>query len=390
VCETGLSLGHEGTVGHESCGEGMGQARAITEADIDEALGGVEDPELHRPITELNMVRGVVVRPDRVHLSIALTVPGCPLKGKIERDVSNAVRALGVHDVSIDFTTMTEEERASLRQRLHGDAPSSTDVFATSRVIAVASGKGGVGKSSVSTNLAISLARSGKRTAIIDADVYGFSIPRMLGIDRKPVIIDRMIVPPEAHGVAVISIGFFATENNPVIWRGPMLHKALTQFVTDVYWDRPDIVIIDMPPGTGDVSLTMAQFLPATEVLVVTTPQPAAQRVAQRAAYMARKVNLGVSGVIENMSWFVGNDGTRYEIFGAGGGELLAQELDVPLLGQIPLVPELREGGDVGRPIVVDDPRSDAASAFHGISERILQLESHKIRLPILNVAQPT
>jgi ATP-binding protein involved in chromosome partitioning len=368
----------------------MGHAGAITEADVLEALARVDDPELHRPITELNMVRGVVLRPGRVHLSIALTVPGYPLKDKIQRDVSAALNTLGVGQVSIDFTAMTDEERAALRQDLHGDAPSSADVFASSRVVAVASGKGGVGKSSVSTNLAIALARRGQRTAIIDADVYGFSIPRMLGIDRKPVVIDRMIVPPEAHDVAVISIGFFATENNPVIWRGPMLHKALTQFVTDVFWDRPDIVIIDMPPGTGDVSLTMAQFLPATEVVVVTTPQPAAQRVAQRAAYMARKVNLGVSGVIENMSWFVGNDGFRHEIFGAGGGELLAQELGVPLLGQIPLEPALREGGDVGRPIVVADPSSDAARAFEHIAERVLALGSRRIKLPVLNITRPS
>jgi ATP-binding protein involved in chromosome partitioning len=264
------------------------------------------------------------------------------------------------------------------------------DVFTSSRVIAVASGKGGVGKSSVSTNLAVALALRGRRTAIIDADVYGFSIPRMIGIDRKPVIIDRMIVPPEAHGVAVMSIGFFAAENNPVIWRGPMLHKALTQFVTDVYWGEPDVVIIDMPPGTGDVSLTMAQFLPATEVVVVTTPQPAAQRVAQRAAYMARKVNLTVSGVIENMSWFTGHDGFRYDIFGSGGGELLAKELDVPLLGQIPLVPALREGSDAGAPILVTDPDSEAAHTIDALAGKLLEMGVRRIRLPVLNIAKPS
>lgn len=207
----------------------------ITEADVRALLAGVEDPELHRPITELGMIRGVVVRPDRVHVAIALTVPGCPLKAKIESDVTAALKTLGVERVLIDFTTMTDEERSGLRRRLHGEVPASVaEAFPSSRVIAVASGKGGVGKSSVSTNLAVALAQRGRRTALIDADVYGFSIPRMIGIDRKPVIIDRMIVPPEAHGVAVISIGFFATESNPVIWRGPMLHKALTQFVTDV------------------------------------------------------------------------------------------------------------------------------------------------------------
>jgi ATP-binding protein involved in chromosome partitioning len=365
----------------------MKRIESITEDDVRQALAGVEDPELHRPITELDMVRGIFVRRDHVRVSIALTVPGCPLKAKIHSDVTGALAAAGASDVTVDFTSMTDEERKALRERLHGGAPSSAgEVFASSRVIAIASGKGGVGKSSVSTNLAVALAHQGKRTAIIDADVYGFSIPRMLGIERKPVIIDRMIVPPEAHGVAVISIGFFATENNPVIWRGPMLHKALTQFVTDVYWDNPDIVIIDMPPGTGDVSLTMAQFLPATDVVVVTTPQPAAQRVAQRAAYMARKVNLRVAGVIENMSWFEGNDGVRYEIFGAGGGELLAQELGVPLLGQVPLLPELRHGSDEGRPIVAAAPGSEAAQAILALADALLATRVPRMDLPVLNL----
>ena len=369
----------------------MAGAGTITEDDVHKILGSVDDPELHRPITELNMVRGVVIGPDRVHVSIALTVEGCPLKAKIHNDVTAAVTTLGVERVHVDFTTMTDDQRAELRRRLHGDgAESMSDVFRTSRVIAVASGKGGVGKSSVSTNLAVALARRGKRPALIDADVYGFSIPRMIGIDRKPVIIDRMIVPPEAHGVAVISIGFFASENNPVIWRGPMLHKALTQFVTDVYWDEPDIVLIDMPPGTGDVSLTMAQFLPATEVVVVTTPQPAAQRVAQRAAYMARKVNLAVSGVVENMSWFTGRDGFRYDIFGSGGGELLAQELGVPLLGRIPLVPELREGSDVGAPISVTEPDSEAARAIDAVAGNLLEMGVRRIQLPVLNISKPS
>jgi ATP-binding protein involved in chromosome partitioning len=368
----------------------VAQTSAISEQDVLNVLGSVHDPELHRPITELNMVRGVVVGPDRVRVSVALTVEGCPLKARIHEDVTAAVKSLGAGLVDVEFTTMTDDQRAELRRQLHGDgADTMGDVFATSRVIAVASGKGGVGKSSVSTNLAIALARRGRRTAIIDADVYGFSIPRMIGIDRKPVIIDRMIVPPEAHGVAVISIGFFASENSPVIWRGPMLHKALTQFVTDVYWNEPDVVIIDMPPGTGDVSLTMAQFLPATEVVVVTTPQPAAQRVAQRAAYMAKKVNLTVSGVIENMSWFTGRDGFRYDIFGSGGGELLAKELGVPLLGRIPLVPELREGSDRGAPIVAADPTSEAAHTIDEVAGRILEMGVRRISLPVLNLGKP-
>lgn len=362
-------------------------APTIAEAQVWEALAAVQDPELHRPITELEMVRAVIVNGPQVRLSIALTVPGCPLKATIQKDVTEAIRALGIDDVRVDFTVMTDEQRTALRERLGGGANSVTDVFGRSRVIAVSSGKGGVGKSSLSANLAVTLARRGKRTALIDADVYGFSIPRMLGIERKPVIIDRMIVPPEANGVTVMSIGFFAGENEPVVWRGPMLHKALTQFVTDVYWDDPDVVIVDMPPGTGDVALTMAQFLPATEVVVVTTPQPAAQRVAQRAAYMARKVNLTVTGVIENMSWFTGRDGFRYDIFGDGGGELLAKELEVPLLGRIPLVPELREGGDTGIPIVVSDPDSEASRAIDAVASSLLQMGVTRIRLPILNTA---
>ena len=228
----------------------------------------------------------------------------------------------------------------------------------------MASGKGGVGKSSVTANLAIALAQRGLRTGVIDADVWGFSIPRMLGVSRPPTVIDQMVIPVEANGVRCISMGFFAREDQPVIWRGPMLHKALEQFLTDVHWDDPDYLLLDLPPGTGDISLSISQFLPKSELLVVTTPQPAAQKVAQRAAYMAEKVNLQVRGVIENMSWFRGDDGKRYDIFGSGGGEALAAELDVPLLGQVPLVTELREGGDVGSPIVVSDPSSEASTAF--------------------------
>jgi ATP-binding protein involved in chromosome partitioning len=221
----------------------------------------------------------------------------------------------------------------------------------------------------VTTNLAIALAQRGHRVAAVDADVWGFSLPRMLGIDRPPDLVDDVIVPPEAHGVRLISMGFFAGEAQAVIWRGPMLHKALEQFLTDVHWAEPDFLLVDMPPGTGDVALSMAQFLPRAEVIVVTTPQPAAQRVAQRSAAMAEKVNLAVIGVIENMSWFIGDDGTRYELFGSGGGQVLADQLGVPLLGQVPLVRALREGGDDGRPIVVAQPDDEAARAFRAIAE---------------------
>ncbi|HKY16604.1 MAG TPA: Mrp/NBP35 family ATP-binding protein [Microthrixaceae bacterium] len=362
---------------------------APTESDVIEALRPVEDPELHRSIVDLDMVRNIDIDLPTVSVLIALTIPGCPLRNEIERRVTEAVTALdGVEAVSLQFTHMTDEERAALRQTLHGD-PGSTagtnqahghaegrvipfaDPSSRTRVLLIASGKGGVGKSSVTTNLAISLANRGRSVAVVDADVWGFSIPRMLGVDRPPVVIDEMIVPPEVYGVRCISMGFFAQEDQPVIWRGPMLHKALEQFLTDVYWDDPEYLLIDLPPGTGDISLSLAQFLPRSELYVVTTPQPAAQRVAQRAAFMAQKVQLDVKGVIENMSWFTGDDGKRYELFGAGGGAELAERLEVPLLGQIPLVPELREGSDTGRPIVAINPTSEAAQIFATIADRV-------------------
>ncbi len=362
---------------------------APTPAEVTEALRPVQDPELHRSIVDLDMVREVTVEDSSVRVLIALTIPGCPLKAEIRERVSTAVAALdGVDDVQLEFTSMTDDERAALRQRLHGD-PAATagsqaahghaegraipfaDPSSRTRVLLIASGKGGVGKSSVTTNLGVSLAQRGHSVAVVDADVWGFSIPRMLGVDRPPVLIDQMIVPPEAHGVRCISMGFFVDEAQPVIWRGPMLHKALEQFLTDVYWDEPDYLVVDLPPGTGDIAISLAQFLPRAEVYVVTTPQPAAQQVAQRAAFMAEKVRLEVKGVIENMSWFTGDDGQRYEIFGAGGGQVLADKVDVPLLGQVPLVPQLREGGDDGHPIASVAPDSEAAQAFAAIAERI-------------------
>jgi len=362
---------------------------SITEADVLEAVRPVQDPELHRSIVELDMVRNISIDGPTVGILVALTIPGCPLKSEITRRVTDAVIGLdGINDVAIEFTSMTDEERAALREKLHGD-PGATagthqghghaegreipfaDPSSRTRVLLVASGKGGVGKSSVTANLSIALAQQGKRVAVVDADVWGFSIPRMLGVDRPPVLIDQMIVPPEAYGVTCISMGFFVEEEQPVIWRGPMLHKALEQFLTDVYWDEPDYLVVDLPPGTGDIALSLAQFLPRAEVYVVTTPQPAAQRVAQRAAFMAEKVKIEVKGVIENMSWFTGDDGRRYEIFGSGGGQELAERIDVPLLGKIPLVPSLREGGDAGRPIVVTEPDSEAAGVFRSIAAEI-------------------
>ncbi len=362
---------------------------AVTESDIIEALRPVEDPELHRSIVDLDMVREVTLALPTVDVLIALTIPGCPLKAEIQQRVTTAVAGLeGVETVNLSFTSMTDEERATLRANLHGD-PGATagsqpahghaegraipfaDPSSRTRVLLIASGKGGVGKSSVTTNLAVALAKKGRSVAVVDADVWGFSIPRMLGVGRPPVLIDQMIVPPEAYGVRCISMGFFVGEDQPVIWRGPMLHKALEQFLTDVFWDEPDYLVVDLPPGTGDISISLAQFLPRAELYVVTTPQPAAQEVAQRAAFMAEKVRLDTKGVIENMSWFTGDDGTRYEIFGSGGGQLLADKIDVPLLGQVPLVPALREGGDDGRPITAVDPDAEAARAFFDIAERI-------------------
>ncbi|MFM7225011.1 MAG: Mrp/NBP35 family ATP-binding protein [Actinomycetota bacterium] len=346
-----------------------------TESEILEALRPVEDPEIRRSIVDLGMVRGIEIAGGRVGVTVALTVAGCPLRAEITRRVTEAVAALpGVDDVAVELTVMSDAERAALAESLHGGGGATREnpfTASATRVLAIASGKGGVGKSSVTTNLAVALAQRGRRVAAIDADVWGFSMPRMLGIDRPPTLIDDVIVPPEANGVNLISMGFFAHEDQPVIWRGPMLHKALEQFLTDVHWGEPDYLVVDMPPGTGDIALSMAQFLPRAEVIVVTTPQPAAQKVAQRAAFMARKVNLSVTGVIENMSWFRCEHGEAYRIFGEGGGAELAELLEVPLLGQVPLVEPLRAGADEGRPVVVAEPDNEASVVFRAMAERI-------------------
>ena len=347
-----------------------------------EALRPVEDPELHRSIVDLGMYRGSTIDGGHADVRIALTVAGCPLRSEIQRRVTDALVALdGVAAVTLDFTVMSDAERAELRSKLHGDPAATAGTtpahghaegraipFAepgnATRTLLIASGKGGVGKSSVTANLAIALAAQGHSTAVVDADVYGFSIPRMLGVDRAPVVIDDMILPPEVHGVRCISMGFFAKEDQPVIWRGPMLHKALEQFLTDVFWDDPDFLLVDLPPGTGDISLSLAQFLPRSEAYVVTTPNPAAQRVAQRSAFMFQKVNIAVRGVIENMSWFIGDDGKRYRLFGSGGGAELARTLDVELIGQVPMTIALREGSDHGRPIMAVDPGCEVSKVF--------------------------
>jgi ATP-binding protein involved in chromosome partitioning len=370
----------------------------LSEEQVLEALRPVEDPEIHKSIVDLDMVKEVAIDGSAVKVTVALTVPGCPLKGEITKRVTDAVSPLdGVSSVDVDLTVMSDEQRQGLAEQLRsehaapgGDGqPARVNPFTDSRtrVLAIASGKGGVGKSSVSANLSVALAQRGHQVAAVDADVWGFSMPRMLGIDRPPVVIDDVILPPEANGVSLISMGFFAREDQPVVWRGPMLHKALEQFLTDVRWDEPDFLVVDMPPGTGDIALSMAQFLPRAEVVIVTTPQPAAQRVAQRAAYMSQKVNLDLLGVIENMSWFRGDDGKAYELFGKDGGRLLAEQLEVPLLGQIPLVPELRVGADEGRPIVVTNPDDEASQAFFRIAEQIdVELAPSKIYRPELKI----
>lgn len=351
------------------------------------AIEQVEDPEIHRTLGELGMVRDLDVSDGAVSVLIALTIPGCPLKNQINADVTDAAMSVeGVAAVEVTFTSMTDEERAELSADLRGGAAEAREIaFAApgskTRVIGIASGKGGVGKSSVTANLGVALADEGLRVGIIDADVWGFSIPKMMGVDRAPTVLDDMLLPPEAHGVPVISMDFFVQPDQAVVWRGPMLHKALEQFLVDVHWGDLDYLLIDMPPGTGDVAISISQYLPRSEILVVTTPQPAAQRVAVRAGLMARKVDQDIIGVIENMSWFTGDDGKRYELFGSGGGLALSQELGVELMGQIPLVPALREGADEGRPIMVVDPDGEAAAAFKALAAQLVErgprLKSH-------------
>ena len=350
----------------------------IDQAALRSAIGQVEDPEIHKPIAELNMLRELDVGASgSVRVLVALTVPGCPLKDKLEADVTRAAQTVsGVEAVQVDFTVMTDEERAALSAGLRGGAEGGqVTISPRTRVLTIASGKGGVGKSSVTTNLGVALAAAGKTVGVIDADVWGFSIPKMLGIDRPPTVVDEMIMPPEAHGVRAISMDYFVRPDQAVIWRGPMLHKALEQFLVDVFWGEIDYLLIDMPPGTGDVAISMSQFLPRAQAVVVTTPQPTAQRVAKRAALMSHKVNQEILGVVENMAWFKGDDGTRYELFGSGGGDLLAQELEVPLLGRVPLVPAMREGADEGIPVSIAAPDSEAAAAFRALAERVDDLK---------------
>jgi ATP-binding protein involved in chromosome partitioning len=368
-----------------------------TVEQVIEALRPVHDPELHRSIVDLDMVRDIAISTQGISLTITLTIAGCPMRNEIQGLVTNALAPLtNGTPVSLNFGVMTDEQRANVRKMLNGDPKASAGSnqaqghaegrvipFAAkdskTRPLLIASGKGGVGKSSVTTNLAVALAAAGHTVGIVDADIYGFSIPRMLGADRDPVMIDEMLLPPENYGVRCISIGYFVPDGEAVIWRGPMLHKALEQFLTDVFWDEPDYLLIDMPPGTGDIALSLSQYLPKAEVLVVTTPQEAAQKVARLSAAMAKKVNLPVRGVIENMSWFTGDDGKRYELFGSGGGQELADELGVPLLMQIPLTMALREGGDDGKPIAAVAPDSETGKAFHALAAQIDAMKPKKL-----------
>jgi ATP-binding protein involved in chromosome partitioning len=330
------------------------------------ALANVIDPELQRPVTELDMVRDLEIENGMVSVTIVLTIAGCPLRDSFERQVEQAFANVpGVRGFSLSFGVMTPEERQALTTKLRGGAPQRDNVIRLPRdcrVIAVASGKGGVGKSSLTANLGVAFSGLGRRVGILDADIYGHSIPHILGIHQRPVAVDEMIVPPVKDGLKLMSIGFFLEDNAPVMWRGPMLHRALEQFLTDVHWGEIDVLVVDMPPGTGDVSISLGQLLPRAEVVVVTTPQRLAQEVASRAAAMARKTNMRLLGVVENMSG---------EVFGSGGGASLAAELDVPLLGRVPLDPLLREQGDEGVPIVAAHPEAESAQSIIAIADTI-------------------
>jgi ATP-binding protein involved in chromosome partitioning len=382
---------------------------AAEHSQLEVALGAVEEPEFARTLGDLGLLRTVRARRRRVQVEVALPVAAWPGLEELADSVHRAARSVaGVQEVDLEFVVMTEDERMALRSRLRADmlglgsgqgvgdggadaahdhlghahpqgqAPAPLPAFlgaeAKTRVIGVSSGKGGVGKSTVTVNLAVALAQAGHRVGLLDADVYGFSVPKMLGTDHDPVILGDIVLPTRAHGVRCLSMGYFVPDDQPVIWRGPMLHKAVQQFLTDAYWGEPDFVLVDMPPGTGDVALTLAEVMPRAEIVVVTTPQAAAQRVAQRSAFAARRLKLSVRGVIENMSWFTGDDGSRYELFGAGGGATLAKDLGVPLLGQVPLVNAVRVGGDEGRPVVAVDPDSETAQAFRSIAEKLAAL----------------
>jgi ATP-binding protein involved in chromosome partitioning len=355
-----------------------------TQDQLTAALATVEDPEIRRPITDIGMVKSAAVDPDgTARIGVYLTVSGCPMKDTITERVTAAVGALeGVTGVVVELDVMSPEQRKELQTTLRGDNPERDIPFAQpgslTRVFAVASGKGGVGKSSVTVNLAAAMAAKGLRVGVVDADIYGFSVPRMLGVEHRPTQVEQMIMPPSAHGVKVISIGMFTKDNTPVVWRGPMLHRALQQFLADVYWGDLDYLLMDLPPGTGDIAISVAQLVPTAEILVVTTPQLAAQEVAERAGSIALQTHQRIAGVVENMSYLpCPHCGEAVDVFGSGGGEAVAKSLsrllgaDVPLLGQIPIDKRLREGGDNGMPLVLSQPDSAAAKELLSVVDKL-------------------
>jgi ATP-binding protein involved in chromosome partitioning len=360
--------------------------------DIRKALEVVIDPELHRSIVELDMVRSIDAGENGVvDVTVSLTTPGCPIKGHFQTAVAEAVVALeGVTHCNVYFDVLDDTQKAALRRKLGRGSLPEGSLAQVKNVLCIGSGKGGVGKSTLTANLAAALVGEGKRVGVLDADVWGYSIPRMygLGSTRPPVSAERKIIPLDAHGVKVMSIGFFVEEDAAVVWRGPMLHKALTQFLQDVDWGELDYLLIDLPPGTGDVSMTLAQLLPQAQFLIVTTPQQTAQKVARRAAQMADKVSLEIGGVIENMSSFTTPSGERFAIFGEGGGKELADELDVPLLGRVPLTMPLREHADSGVPLVVADPEDPASQAIHHVARGLIAMAPLEMPvLPLVEVA---
>jgi len=362
-----------------------------TEAEIRKALEVVIDPELHRSIIELDMVRSIEIGPNGVlDITVSLTTPGCPIKGHFQTAVAEAAGALeGVTHVNVYFDVLDDTQKAALQQKLgRGSLPQGA-LARVANVLCIGSGKGGVGKSTLTANLAAALAGEGKKVGVLDADVWGYSIPRMygLGSTRPPVSAERKILPLEAYGVKVMSIGFFLEEDAAVVWRGPMLHKALTQFLQDVDWGALDFLLIDLPPGTGDVSMTLAQLLPQAKFVIVTTPQATAQKVARRSAEMANKVSLEIGGVIENMSGFTTPSGERFAIFGEGGGQELADELDVPLLGKVPLTMPLREHADSGTPLVIEDSGDPASQAIHQAARGLIAMGNPPV-LPVLPLVQ--
>jgi ATP-binding protein involved in chromosome partitioning len=363
-----------------------------TQDDIRKALERVVDPELHRSIVELGMVRSIAISDDgTVDVTVSLTTAGCPIRNHFVDAVTREAGSVdGVTAVHVAFDVLSDGEKSALQKSLgRGSLPAGA-LAQVRNVLCIGSGKGGVGKSTLSANLAAALTLDGKSVGILDADVWGYSIPRMFGLgsERPPVSPERKILPLQAHGVKVMSIGFFVEEDAAVVWRGPMLHKALTQFLEDVAWGELDYLLVDLPPGTGDVSMTLAQLLPQAQFVIVTTPQPTAQKVARRAAQMAGKVNLEIAGIVENMAGFTTPSGERFQIFGEGGGQALADELDVPLLGKVPLTMPLREQADAGTPLVFTDPDDPAAQAIRHTARGIVALTP--VELPVLQAPAPT